>query len=177
MPAGLPGGACPAGGCPPNWISSDDPKLVGFDRDFVRAPGWASAARLRVLRFPLIPQIALIFGKMLNLPYTFRSYGSFPEFKMAVCASILQIHACYLRANASALFIALLQVLQGMCDVGITASEVDPVAALCDGFPKVSNADTYDYAYGDYAASEGVFGNSDDSIKSSISCLQYGACV
>lgn len=35
VPADLPGGACPAGGCPPNWISSDDPKLVGFDRDFI----------------------------------------------------------------------------------------------------------------------------------------------
>ena len=35
VPAGLPGGACPVGGCPPNWISSDDPRLAGFDRDFI----------------------------------------------------------------------------------------------------------------------------------------------
>jgi hypothetical protein len=35
VPADLPGGACPIGGCPPNWISSDDTKLLGFDRDFI----------------------------------------------------------------------------------------------------------------------------------------------
>ena len=33
-PADFPG-PCPAGGCPPNWISSDDDNLVGFDRDFI----------------------------------------------------------------------------------------------------------------------------------------------
>ena len=35
VPAGLPGGVCPPGGCPPNWISSDDPKLKGFDREMI----------------------------------------------------------------------------------------------------------------------------------------------
>ena len=126
VPAGLPGGACPMGGCPPNWISSDDPKLTGFDRDF----------------------IDLVFAKMLNLPYTYRSFGSFSEMRLGV--------------------------IQGFCDVAITASEVDPVFALCDGPPHLAHALSYDYGYGDYAASEHPFGTSSDSVQNSISCLEYG---
>ena len=49
--------ACPMGGCPANWISSDDRHLAGFDRDFVE----------------------LVFEKMLRLPVTFRSFGHFAE--------------------------------------------------------------------------------------------------
>jgi hypothetical protein len=49
--------ACPPGGCPPNWLSSDDRLLGGFDRDFVE----------------------LVFQKMLRLPVTFRSFGTFAE--------------------------------------------------------------------------------------------------
>jgi hypothetical protein len=126
VPAGLPGGACPMGGCPPNWISSDDPKLTGFDRDF----------------------IDLVFTKMLNLPYTFRSFGSFAEMRMGV--------------------------VQGFCDVAITASEIDPVTALCDGPPRVDRALSYDYGYGDYFASEQPFGTSDYSVQNSVACLEYG---
>ena len=93
--------ACPPGGCPPNWLSADDPLLEGFDRDFVE----------------------LIFEKMLTLPVTFRSYGSFVEAWMAV--------------------------LQGFVDVVVTASNVDPQYALCgpDG-PATQYAYTYDCAPG-----------------------------
>ena len=114
VPAGLPGGACPSGGCPPNWISSDDPMLAGFDRDF----------------------IDLVFAKMLNLPFMFVTFGGW-----------MDMHA---------------GILNGFCDVSITASEIDPVSALCDGPPHVTHNVTliYDYGHGDDA--------------SSISCLEYG---
>jgi ABC-type amino acid transport substrate-binding protein len=122
VPAGFPGGACPSGGCPPNWISSDDPKLVGFDRDFIE----------------------LVFTKMLNLPYMFSSFGGFTD-----------------------MFLGL---LQGYCDVVITASEIDPVDALCDGPPQITDnvTITYDYGNGDY------HGSTEDSVLNTISCLEYG---
>jgi hypothetical protein len=98
-PAGV--AACPPGGCPPNWLSADDPKLQGFDRDFVQ----------------------LIFEKMLGLPVTFRSYGSFPEVWWAV--------------------------LRGDVDVVVTASNVDPSYALCDvGGAATQYSHTYDCACG-----------------------------
>ncbi len=57
--------ACPLGGCPPNWLSSDDRLLAGFDRDFVE----------------------LVFQKMLRLPVTFRSFGAFAEMVRAAAAA------------------------------------------------------------------------------------------
>ncbi len=119
VPAGLPGGACPSGGCPPNWISSDDPKLVGFDRDF----------------------IDLVFSKMLNLPYMFVSFGGFVDH--------------------------FLGLLNGLCDVGITASEFDPVEGLCDGPPQVTNNFTLIV---DYATSS----SSESTESNIISCIEYG---
>ena len=123
VPAGLPAGACPSGGCPPNWISSDDPSLVGFDRDF----------------------IDLIFSKMLNLPYLFVSFGGFKDQHLGL--------------------------LNGYCDVGITASEIDPVDGLCDGPPQVTNNFTL---INDYSDDYAMSSNSSDIVPSIISCIEYG---
>ena len=67
-----------------------------------------------------------------------------------------------------------LGLIQGFCDVAITASEIQPDYALCDGPPKVERALTYDYGYGDYALSEPPFGTSDISAANAIACLEYG---
>ena len=87
-------------------------------------------------------------AQMLNLPYTFRSFGNFAEMRLGV--------------------------IQGLCDVAITASEIDPNYALCAGPPRVERALTYDYGYGDYASSEAPFGSSDYSAPNAIACLEYG---
>ena len=67
-----------------------------------------------------------------------------------------------------------LGLLQGFCDVAITASEIQPSYALCDGPPKVERALTYDYGYGDYFTSQPPFGSSDISAENAIACLEYG---
>ena len=127
-PLGL--SACPPGGCPPNWISSDETQLLGFDREVVD----------------------LIFNKMLRLPYMFTSFGSFPEMRLGL--------------------------LQGFCDVAISASNIDVNKALCAGPVNVSaTAETYDYGYGDYAAGMPPFVSTANStaVGKQVHCLNYGA--
>ncbi len=168
--------ACPPGGCPPNWLSSDDALLAGFDRDFVE----------------------LIFERMLALPVTFRTFGNFPELWMvrsappAPCQLPGQRRAAHALPRPQAL-------LQGYVDVVVTASNVDPKYALCgeDG-PATEYAYTYDCApaaarahgccvlplthalrcadgYMDYANSEAPFSSSDCASAPRAALLATGA--
>ena len=93
--------------------------------------------------------IELVFTKMLSLPVTFVAISSF--------------------AN---LYIAL---LDGKCDVAITASQMDPTISQCAGPVNLTSATAalYDYNYGDYGEGKLPFG--DYGVSSQISCLQFGS--
>jgi ABC-type amino acid transport substrate-binding protein len=92
--------------------------------------------------------IKLVFEKMLSLPVTFVAISSF--------------------ANT---YIAL---LDGKCDVAITASQMDPTISQCAGPVNLTSAAAalYDYNYGDYGAGNLPFG--DYGVSNQIACLQFG---
>ena len=115
-------------------------------------PNWLGADEARLLGYDR-EFIDLVFGSMLSLPYMFTSFGTYAEMRLAL--------------------------LRGFCDVAITASAVEE--AFCDGPPNVTvAADSYDYAYSDYAAGLPPFASSDDfpsseTLGNLVSCLEYGA--
>ena len=85
---------------------------------------------------------------MLSLPVTFVAISSF--------------------AN---MYIAL---LDGKCDVAITASQMDPTISQCAGPVNLTSASValYDYNYGDYGEGKLPFG--DYGVSNQIACLQFG---
>ena len=93
--------------------------------------------------------IQLVFTKMLSLPVTYVAISSF--------------------AN---LYIAL---LDGQCDVAITASQMDPTISQCAGPVNLTSATValFDYNNGDYSAGKLPFG--DYGVSTQISCLQFGS--
>lgn len=92
--------------------------------------------------------ISLIFNRMLSLPVTFVSVSNFAD-----------------------LYVAL---LDGVCDVAITASQMDPTISQCSGPVDLTKATAalFDYTHGDYA--EGTLPFGPGGVRSEIRCLQFG---
>ena len=93
--------------------------------------------------------IQLVFTTMLSLPVTFVTTASFANLYAAL--------------------------LDGVCDVAITASQMDPTISQCAGPVNLTSvsAALFDYAAGDYAAGVPPFGNG--GVHSQLACLQFGA--
>ena len=93
--------------------------------------------------------IQLVFTTMLSLPVTFVTTASFANLYAAL--------------------------LDGVCDVAITASQMDPTISACAGPVNLTSATAalFDYVAGDYAAGVPPFGSG--GVQSQIDCLQFGA--